>query len=255
MSYKFHGSDKLVCKEIFTKGSSFPSTKSVTFDNKMGGMELMVHYSDGAAVMQGLPSQIAQYNVSEGKKEEKTEKCAFTLRVSNNIHNIACLDEAEFVQEWTEEEKIPIKASPVPTAPQPKPEEAPADGQAQPEGEAEKKEESAPVQQPEQQFEIKKRQRKTFGKIKFTTKSYALDPRTRKEFFEIENALREGDIDILEMKELRNTLEAYSYEMRNNLDSYGSWEKYLDEDTKKSFLEQIGQVVDWIYGDGETAPK
>lgn len=57
------------------------------------------------------------------------------------------------------------------------------------------------------------------------------------------------------MKALRNDLEAYSYEMRNNLDSYGTLEKYLDEATKKTFMEEINQVVDWIYGDGETAPK
>ena len=57
------------------------------------------------------------------------------------------------------------------------------------------------------------------------------------------------------MKKLRNSLEAYSYEMRNNLESYGSWEKYLDEDTRKKFIEEINKVVEWIYGEGETAPK
>jgi len=46
---------------------------------------------------------------------------------------------------------------------------------------------------------------------------------------EAEDLLRDGDAEILEWKELRNTLEAYSYEMRSNLDSYGSFEKYLAE--------------------------
>jgi len=41
------------------------------------------------------------------------------------------------------------------------------------------------------------------------------------------------------MKALRNDLEAYSYEMRSNLEAYGSFEKYLDEATKKSFIEEI----------------
>jgi hypothetical protein len=50
------------------------------------------------------------------------------MRVSNNIHNVACLDEVEFVQEWTEFEKIPIKASPV-TVPPPKKEEEKKDDQ------------------------------------------------------------------------------------------------------------------------------
>ena len=50
-----------------------------------------------------------------------------------------------------------------------------------------------------------------------------------KRFTEAENALRAQDNDILEWKELRNNLEAYSYEMRSNLDSYGTFEKYLAE--------------------------
>ena len=62
----------------------------------------MVHYSEGANIMNGLPNQIAQYTIAGGKKDEKTEKTSFTMRVSNNIHNVACLDEVEFIQEWTE---------------------------------------------------------------------------------------------------------------------------------------------------------
>lgn len=238
---------------MFVKGSSFPSTKSVTFDNKSGGVDLMVHYSDKASIMEGLPKQIALYNVGEGKKNDKTEKCAFTLRVSNNIHNIACLDEAELMQEWTEEEKIPVKSSPPSTVTPPKPETAEGEKKEGEEGAAteEKKEEPVPQAQPEQQYEIKKRSKKNFSKIKFSSQSYALDPKTKKEFTEQEDILRDGDLEILEMKELRNSLEAYSYEMRNNLDSYGSWEKYLDEATRKTFLEDISKVVEWLYADGE----
>jgi len=77
----------------------------------------------------------------------------------------------------------------------------------------------------------------------------------REEYFKIEQGLYQGDMDILEQKELRNVLESYSYEMRNNLDSYGSFEKYLDEPTKKEFLAEINQVVEWLYADGENAPK
>jgi hypothetical protein len=43
--------------------------------------------------------------------------------------------------------------------------------------------------------------------------------------------------------------------LRNNLDSYGSWEKYLAEDAKAKLLPEINEVVEWIYGDGESAPK
>jgi hypothetical protein len=114
------------------------------------------------------------------------------MRVSNNIHNVACLDEVEFIQEWTEEEKIPIKASPVPTPP--KAEEAKKEGaesaDAPKEGE-EKKEEAPtvpePPVQPEQQYEIKQRSKKNFGHLKFTSQSYALSPETRTMFKNLEN--------------------------------------------------------------------
>jgi hypothetical protein len=45
---------------------------------------------------------------------------SFILRVSNNIHQIPCLESAEIQEEWTEEEKIPVKKD-VPAASQPPP--------------------------------------------------------------------------------------------------------------------------------------
>ena len=73
---------------------------------------LAIHYADGANIAQGQPSQIARYDINGGKKDDKTEKTSFTMRVSNNIHNVACLDEVEYCQMWTEEEKIAVKAMP-----------------------------------------------------------------------------------------------------------------------------------------------
>ena len=253
ITYKFKNSDKVMTKEIFKVGSSFPNTKSVTFENKLGDVDLMVHYAENAQLMEGLQTQIGKYEIAEGKKDEKTEKCSFTMRVSNNIHNIACLDEAEFVQEWVEEEKIPIKTKNIPTV-TPPPEDKKEDAKEgeQPPAE-EKKEEPVAPQEPE--FEIRKRNKKNFTQLKFSVANFALPPDVRSIYKSLEDQFTTGDQDILEMKELRNTLEAYSYEMRNNIDSYGSWEKYIDDETRKTFIAEINEVVDWIYGDGETAPK
>lgn len=43
--------------------------------------------------------------------------------------------------------------------------------------------------------------------------------------------------------------------MRSNLDSYGTFEKYLEEGKRKAFIEQINVVVEWLYEAGETASK
>lgn len=62
ITYSFE-KDKFVTKHIFPVGSSFPSTKTITFDNKLGDMQLLVHYSKGTEIMPGLPDQIAHYQI------------------------------------------------------------------------------------------------------------------------------------------------------------------------------------------------
>lgn len=61
----------------------------------------------------------------------------------------------------------------------------------------------------------------------------------RRDYKDIEDKLRDEDFDILEKKRLKNDLEAYSYDMRNNLDSYGTLEKYLEESKKSAFMAEI----------------
>ena len=129
ISYQFSGveNSKIVTKELFNLGSTFPSTKSITFDGKKGGMELLIHYTNGTPVMHGLPTQIAQYKIKEGNP--KHDKYSFILRVSNNIHQVPCLESSELHEEWTEEEKIPVKKDvPAPPKKEEKAEGAAADG-------------------------------------------------------------------------------------------------------------------------------
>ena len=118
ITYQFtDGQSKEVTKELFPVGSSFPSTKTITFDNKKSGVNLLVHYSPGAPLVAGLPMQIAQYKVKEANP--KHEKYSLILRVSNNIHQIPCLESVEFTEEWAEEEKIPVKKDvPAPAKPE-----------------------------------------------------------------------------------------------------------------------------------------
>lgn len=55
ISYQFEGS-KVVTKELFPVGSSFPSTKSITFQQKDGGLSLLIHYHDKFQLLEGLPN-------------------------------------------------------------------------------------------------------------------------------------------------------------------------------------------------------
>jgi hypothetical protein len=48
----------------------FPLTKTITFDNKVGDMELMIHYTKADDILKGLPDQVARYVVKAGKQKD-----------------------------------------------------------------------------------------------------------------------------------------------------------------------------------------
>lgn len=45
-------------------------------------------------------------------ESKNLSKYSFVMRLSNNIHNICELEGAQLVQEWKEEQKIPVKVAP-----------------------------------------------------------------------------------------------------------------------------------------------
>ena len=58
---------------------------------------------------------------------------------------------------------------------------------------------------------------------------------------------------ILEHKKLKNELESFLYEVRTNVDAYGSWEKYIDPSIRGKYLEELNKTVEWLYADGANA--
>lgn len=166
-------------------------------------MDLLIKYHDSSEILPGLPKQIAQYRIQEAKLDESKEltKYSFVMRLSNNIHNICELEGAQLVQEWKEEQKIPVKKA-KPAPPKPAPEEKPADEKPA-EGEAPKTDEKMPPadgaapdadkkkeepkpEEPEQEYEIKIRERKSYGDIKYSTSSFALTPSIKRTFSDLE---------------------------------------------------------------------
>jgi hypothetical protein len=128
IDYKFNSEEKNHSMEIIKKKSNFPVTQKVTFDNKVGDCSLLVRYSDAASILPGLPREIAKYDIKAAKLKhagDRDHKFKFVLMVSNNIHQIPCLENAQITEEWTEEKKVP-KAKPAPAKEEKK--DAPVEG-------------------------------------------------------------------------------------------------------------------------------
>jgi len=72
--------------------------------------------------------------------------------------------------------------------------------------------------------------------VSFSTVSHATPPDQRAAYQKIEAELYKADRAILDVKEARNNLEAYSYDMKGQCDSYGNYEHYIDPTLKDAFL-------------------
>lgn len=67
--------------------------------------------------------------------------------------------------------------------------------------------------------------------------------------------MQHGDLAILELKLSKNNLESYVYDNRNALGEYGNMKDYVDENTKKTFVEQCNAMEQWLYGEGQDASR
>ena len=133
----------------------------MTFDNKVGDCSLLVRYADSADILPGLPREIAKYEIKAAKLKhaaDRDHKYKFLLMVSNNIHQIPCLENAQIVKDWIEEKKVA----------KPKPAAAPVE-----EGKEPKPDEP-------EEFEIKTQSKSITSTVSWETSSYALTPEQRK---------------------------------------------------------------------------
>lgn len=51
----------------------------------------------------------------------------------------------------------------------------------------------------------------------------------------------------MELKESKNNLESYIYDLRANIKEYGNYEKFIDPALKEKVFEDVQKTEDWIY--------
>jgi heat shock protein 4 len=73
------------------------------------------------------------------------------------------------------------------------------------------------------------------------------------QYIEKESQMYASDKLIAATEAAKNSLEEYGYEMRDKIT--GPLSDYIDPSVKDKFVEDLNNVVDWIYDDGYDAPK
>lgn len=106
----------------------------------------------------------------------------------------------------------------------------------------------------QQEFEIRKKNKKTTSALGVDTQSHALPGAVRTQFSQQESDWFKEDQGILGHKAAKNELESFSYDFKNNLIDYGQYVPYCEPAQRQEILKQLQETIDWIYGNGQSAP-
>ncbi len=114
-----------------------------------------------------------------------------------------------------------------------------------------KNEEAKQPEPPKQEFEIRKKNKKATSALKVDSQSHALAPQVRENFFNLEKQWFTEDTNILDFKAVKNELESFTYQVKNDIDAYGPMEKYVEESIRVAYMKRLQETIDWIYGEGQ----
>ena len=237
ISWSITGGD-MKAKTLFPVKNNFPSIKSMTFDNRTEPIDIGVSYNDPATILGGMPTALARYRVEIPKPEHP--KFSLKLRVKLDQNCIPGLDTAELIEEYKEEKKIAVKAAPPPA---PKKDEN-GDTEMKDQAADEKKEEP---KAPEQQYETKIVDKTRSTNINFKWEKHGLTTSAINDFQKQEVEMYTQDRKILEVKEAKNRLESYVYDMRDKCGDYGDRKHLIEEAIRQEFLTSLNETESWLY--------
>ncbi|KAJ6234148.1 hypothetical protein M0813_03949 [Anaeramoeba flamelloides] len=123
--------------------------------------------------------------------------------------------------------------------------------------EEEEKKENQPEEkqkEPEEpQYKTKIKKVEKLSQLKTNIVDFSIPSSVMKELKSIESEIEVQNKIILEKLNMKNSLESYIYDLRNNL--LTNWKPFASEETVKEIMVALDKMEDWIYGDGFDVSK
>ena len=104
-----------------------------------------------------------------------------------------------------------------------------------------------PVKQPEQTYETKIVDKTRATQINFKWEKHGLTVSMVNDFVKYEEEMYAHDRKILDVKEARNHLETYVYDMRDKCGEYGDRKELIKDEDRVPFLETLNETETWLY--------
>nr|URW69964.1 heat shock protein [Bemisia tabaci] len=240
--------------EVFSKNHAAPFSKVLTLYKKES-FNLKAFYPPNSVPYPD--PRIGEYCIKNIKPTAQGGTQKVKLKIRINIHGIVSVSSASLIEQIKgsaepmdvevneEEHKEKEQPAQETTQEQQQPPEANANSQdAQPNGPAE-----------DDDAEKKEKKRKTVKSVDLPIEEFlpGFSSSEVSSFFEAEGQMMAADRQEKDRVDARNSLEEYVYELRGKLSEELS--AYVVEKDRSSLVEQLDQMENWLYEEGEECVK
>ncbi|KAJ6237823.1 hypothetical protein M0813_26616 [Anaeramoeba flamelloides] len=180
-------------------------------------------------------------NTEEKKETEKTEEKKKEEEKKEEEKKTENKEEEKKEEEKTEENKETEKK------------EEEKETEKKEEEKKEEKKEKEEEKEEEPQYKTKLKQVEKLRKLNTNVVDFSIPSFSMEELIKIEYEIEVQNKIILEKLNMKNSLESYIYDLRNNL--WTTWKPFVSEKKVNEIMGDLDKMEDWIYGDGFDVSK
>mmetsp|Transcript_9627 Transcript_9627/g.35687 ORF Transcript_9627/g.35687 Transcript_9627/m.35687 type:complete len:823 (-) Transcript_9627:82-2550(-) len=245
---------------IFKRGEDLSQVFKMTF-KRNHDFELVGLYHDSESLPPNSSAVIGKFQIKGVPQKE--EKTPVKVRIGHDLWGRFTVDEAWWEEkiEYEEEKKVEMTEEEQKKEADAMKDEEKADeektdakeGENTADGDAAKKEEK----KPEKKYKIVREKKTRVQKHKLQVVDFVpqLSQEEISKLSKEEQSMAHRDHSVAATNEAKNLLESYAYETMDKLYEGGELYDYIEANTRDQFSNDLQEVVDWLYDEGENQTK
>lgn len=240
---------------LFKKNCEYPTVMTIGVQKALRGTLKLLYEEENPVHSQRL---LVDISTADLKPEHDDFKLLMKGRIDDN--GIISMKGCEMEENYIEEIRVPVKKEAKKDEKKKddektkdeKPAEEKKEGEAEVKSDTKMDEEKAP----EEEFTIEKKKKTKITSVNYKDLMQSLDAKENFEsYYALEGRMNYKDKLVKDTLNVKNSLETYIYESRDQLQSANGWKTYSTEAESANILDLGQKTEEWLYNDGHDQTK
>jgi heat shock protein 4 len=247
--------------EVVKRGATVPKTTALTF-RRAEDFTIRAQYTDTSILPEGTDPLIGTFRITGVRPTEAGEPANVRVKVRFDVNGVFDVISANIVETYTVTEEVEVKSEKSDKKDKKSEDAEGKEGGKTEEGGGDAATEEGAAKDAEAKDEMDGVTKELVTKTKTRQVPLAIEAQTSSmsraslnAAIERENEMAAADKLVRDTADRRNAVESYVYEMRDRISEGGALHAFTPADVRESFVSTLGDVEDWLYGDGEDATK